>query len=241
MLTVNDCAEFVRRRLDGEPSVPILVLCNQAGSYLIDCHKWNWLLRTSGVLNLVADSSRIVLPKDFGRLVGQPKASSGASVNSLCIGNYEDFLRYRSDYTGGGAEFRGSIVYGEDLDGNIAPRLEVWPVPTTSVQDAFRIAYLATWTRLEEDGSRVRIPEWLDSFFLQVLFAFAQAYDEHDLGGLPARLSDLLSGPEFLSLRQRDGSVQPFLGYSRGGAMEREFYNDMPSAVGIATRLLPPS
>ena len=85
------------------------------------------------------------------------------------------------------------------------------------------------------------MPDWMDPFFLEVLFAVAGSYDEHDNATFSARLADIVSGPQLRILKVRDGGSQPYVGEMRGGAMQREMLIDGPVGIGIATRVLGPS
>lgn len=242
MLTVTDCAAYVRRRLDGDPSVPIQVLVNRAGQYLTDMHTWSWLVRPNGAkLSLIAGNEYVKLPDDFGRIYSQPKPTTVSSVVSLELVSMEEYLRYRQDYMDGGPRYMAVMVYANNEDGVPSPKLQVWPVPQTSAQDAFRVAYIAKWVEVCSDTEVVQIPSWLDYFFLEVLFAFAQSYDEHDTALLSERLALLQQSAEFMNLKRRDGGVQPYVGRLRGGAMEQEYIYESGVKVGLAGRVLPPS
>ena len=239
MLTVTDCADYLIRRLDGEPSVPVLTLCNRAGSYLVDMHPWTWLLRSSGVLSLVNAQSYISLPSDFGRMYGQPKPTTVASVVSLEMVSMEEYLRYRQDYLDGGPRYMGVINYPL-VSGIPEPRIEIWPLPTENMNDAFRVAYLSKWVDMTSDIAAVPIPPWMEFFYLEILFAFAQSYDEHDAAPLSQRLGLLQQSAEFMNLKKRDGGVQPFVGFSRGGAMDMEYIRESGVKIGLAGRVLDP-
>lgn len=241
MLTVTDCAQYVIRRLDGEPSVPMLTLVNRAGAYLCDMHSWTWLVRPGAKLNLVSGNEYVKLPDDFGRMYAQPKPTTVSTVVSMELTSMEEYLRYRQDYMDGGPHYMGVVVYVKDQDGVFGPKIQIWPIPLDTTQDAFRMAYLARWVDLTSDTEVLPIPSWLEGFFLEVLFAYAQGYDEHDNGVLSERLALLHASPEFATLKRRDGGVQPFIGRMRGGAMEQEYLMESGVRVGLAGRVLPPS
>ena len=240
MLTVTQCADYLIRRLDGEPSVPVITLCNQAGSYLADMHNWSWLVRPAAKLNLVEGLEYIALPSDFGKIYGQPKPTTISSVVSLQLVSMEEYLRYRQDYFDGGPLYMATTVYAKDPDNVYGPKLQIWPVPTESKQDAFRLPYLAKWTDVTNDTEALALPPWVEYFYLVILFAFAQGYDEHDVAPLSQRLAILQQSPEFMNLKKRDGGSQPFIGRIRGGAMESEYISEGGVKIGLAGRLLDP-
>lgn len=240
MLTVTDCADYLIRRLDGEPSVSVLTLCNRAGAYLADMHTWSWLIRQPALLTLTNNQEYIVLPSDFGRMYGQPKPTTVSSVVTLEMVSMEEYLRYRQDFLDGGPHYLGSILY-TTVSGVLTPRIAIWPKPTTTTADAFTLPYLAAWVDLTSDIAAIPIPSWLEFFYLEVLFAFAQSYDEHDVASLSQRLALLQQSTEFLNLKRRDGSVQPFIGKMRGGAIAAEYLYEGGVKIGIAGRFDPPS
>lgn len=241
MLTVTDCAESLARRLDGDPSVSVLTLVNRAGTYLADMHTWSWLVRPAAKLNLTAGSEYINLPDDFGRIYGQPKPTTVASVVSLELVSMEEYLRYRQDYMDGGPHYMATVVYAAGIDSRFGPKLQIWPEPLTTTRDAFRMAYLARWVDITTDTEVIPIPAWLEMLYLEVLFAVAQSYEEHDQASLSMRLSELHMSPEFDTAKRRDGGVQPFIGRVRGGAMESEYMRESGVHIGLAGRVLPPS
>jgi len=240
MLTVTDCADHLIRRLDGEPSVSVLTLCNRAGSYLVDMHTWSWLVRQPALLTLTQNQTYINLPSDFGRMYGQPKPTTVTSVVTLELVSMEEYLRYRQDFSDGGPHYMGSIVY--DMASGIPNnRITIWPTPSVTTADAFTLPYMARWVDVTSDIAAIPIPSWMEFFYLEVLFAFAQSYDEHDIAPLTQRLALLQQGPEFMNLKRRDGGVQPFIGRMRGGAMASEYLYDGGVKIGIAGRFDPPS
>lgn len=240
-LTTIDLQGYLRRRLDGDPSVPVQTLRDQAGEYLVSMHAWNWLARPAAKLSLIADRSWVKLPADWGRARGRPRASSTQSLLTFEWGSFNQVLELRSSVTtSSGPNYIGAVIYADDGDEGYGPRAEVWPTPSTTTTNAFSAPYLAGWFAPEDDGEKLRIPTWMEAFYLEVLFAFAQGYDEHDMGSRAKRLAELESGPEVVRLKQRDGGVQPFIGAMTGGAMAGEMYGDR-AAIGIGVRVQGPS
>ena len=217
-LTVADVAGYVRRRLDGEPSVPMLTLCNQAGEFLIGAHTWGWLVSNPASLDVVSGRTWISLPTDFGRAHGNPQPTTDSGGYALRWSTPELVTRLQT--YNGGFDLLGYIAWNAEVDGTLEPRIVISTSPTSSVADAFLLAYYRRWTELASDTQRVAIPTFMESLYLQASMAMAQGYEEHDLGSREARMTEILSGPEFMLAQRFDGSVQPSLGMMEGGGVQ---------------------
>lgn len=232
---------YLRRRLGGEPSVPITTLRDQAGDHLVSMHTWGWLARTAAKFNLVAGRAHIDLPPDWGRARGRPRATSTDSLLSFDWVTHGELLDLRSSVvTDSGPNYVGAVIYATNGDGLYLPRAEIWPTPTQTINNAFSAPYSAGWSAPSDDEDNLQIPSWMEAFYLEVLFAFAQGYDDHDIAQRAERLSMLAMSPELAALKSRDGGVQPAIGQMRGGAMASEMYGQR-AAVGIGVRVQGPS
>lgn len=237
-LTVASVSEFVRRRLDGEPSVPMMVLCNQAGDYLVNARKWGWLVRKPATLRINSGVTRIALPEDFGRAIGEPKPVESTSFY-FRWGTPDKVAEERA--YGSPAVFTGYISWLPDVDGAMKPYIEISYAPTVSESETFMLAYHAAWKEACSDTDVIQIPTFMDALYLMVVMAFAQGYDEHDNGSLDARLSEIVNGPLFKSAAQRDGSMQPSIGMMQGGAVQNLALRERtPSVYGSHIEALDP-
>lgn len=222
MLTVQSVSEFIRRRLDGDPSVPVTTLCNQAGGFIVDEHTWGWLVRTPASLNLVSGRPYITLPDDFGRAIGKPIAASTTQVASFEWMEPSKVLEMRGLSLGASYCFYGYIGYALDTTtGTLKPRIELSASPTESQTAAFKLPYFAAWTDVTSDSETLVIPSFLDAVFLQIVMAFAQGYDEAENGSREMRLQEIKAGMEWTTAKRRDGAAQPSIGMMSGGAAAR--------------------
>lgn len=216
-LTVLDVAGYVRRRLDGEPSVPMVTLCNQAGDYLANMHGWGWLVRKPASLNLVAGRTSISLPDDFGRALGRPRSQGSGSFQ---WGTLDEVTALRAG-SATASSFVGAIVWVTDINtGTIKPQIELSAEASTTETGAFLLPYVARWTEIVSDEDLFQIPSFIEPLYLEIVFAFAQGYDEHDLSMRDERLALIRAGDTFMSARRRDGGAQPSLGQMTGGAVQ---------------------
>jgi hypothetical protein len=238
-LSVHDCAGYLRRRLDGESSIPVLVLCNWAGEHLTNMHPWGWLERPPASLDLLEGNSWINLPSDFGRAIGKPRPT-GSSTVSLEWATMDEIASLRSGEATSQLSLYGAISWTSSIEGVLKARIELSAEIQTTAEDSLLLAYRAKWYEVVNDDDLLRIPSWLEPLYLEVLFVYAQAYDEHDLGSLSARLLEIESSPVFMAARNRDGGVQPSVGKMSGGAVQ---LMEMPVArsVGLAGRVADPT
>jgi hypothetical protein len=218
-LSVHDCAGYVRRRLDGEPSVPIVTLCNWAGDHLTNMHPWGWLGRPPASLALMAGVPWIDLPVDFGRAIGRPY-SRGSSLVAFEWATLDEIASMRSSELTTQLCFYGAIAWIVDSEGRTRPRIELSAEADTTNNAALYLAYRAGWLALTDDDARIPVPWWVEPLYLEVLFAFAQASDEHDLGSQAQRLAEIEMSPAYRAARSRDGGMQPSIGKMSGGAVQ---------------------
>ncbi len=216
-LTVSTVSDYVQRRLDGEPSVPLMTLCNQAGDYLVNAHPWGWLVRKPATLRITADQTRIALPDDFGRAIGEPKPVESTSF--MFRWGTADKVAAERAY-GSPSVFTGYISWSQGVTGNLTPYIELSYAPTVSESSTFMLAYYARWQDVTTDTETLQIPSFMEPLYLQTVLAFAQGYDEHDVGSLDERLAALMQGPLMLTAKRRDGSMQPSIGMMQGGAVQ---------------------
>jgi|SRR5688572_12919105 len=218
-LSVVGCSGFVRRRLDGEPSVPIVTLCNWAGDHLVNMHAWGWLEQSLARLNLVAGRSYVDLPANFGSAIGTPRAQE-STVGSIQWVTMDEVAALRSIDTASSVDYYGAIAWRLDENGTMRPRIELSNSIGTSQTAAYLLSYRVGWAEITDDSARLTIPTWIEPLYLEILFAFAQAYDEHDLGSLAERLASVEMSPQYMAAQLRDGGAQPSIGMMSGGAVQ---------------------
>lgn len=206
-LTVLDVSRSVQRRLDGEPSVPVIVLCNHAGRSLTQMHEWNWLLRPPAVLRLQAGVSHCYPPDDFGREVTPQNAvSPGWRLFKIVSQRELAGLRESVAQPAGPYRYYASPIYEKGEDGALRLRFELFPTPTEASSDV-KLWYRAKWVALEDDDEIIPIPEALELLYLEIVMAVAQGIDEHDMGSLSSRLAELAMSPLFHDAVAEDGLI----------------------------------
>ena len=197
---------------------------------------------TNNDISCTIHCNRIQLPKDFAELIAID--SSSGSLSGVQLTSYQDLLRKKSSSVnlGAGSTYWAAVGHGRDrvgtnvstVDSNpfgsaeeATPVLEIWPSPTVNETAAITIYYRAGWPfdlytlSNNPDAMGLRIPRYLEAFFIQIVRAFAQGYEDSDVSMLDQRLTGLLQGSLFSTAVIRDGSVQPHLGVIQNGAAER--------------------
>jgi len=219
-LTPESVAVILRRRLDGEPSVPVVDLCNQAGAFIASGHDWSWLTRMATV-RLGANQDRIYLPEDMGRIMPPITPNQGTLLGSFELRTLAEVLVMRnSSYLGTSYCRFGAMSYAENVDGILVPVLEVFPsAGDTSVE--YNFFYKSRWKNVTKDNENLRLPPWpeLEAIFYDVATAYSRSYDMPDEAPRSSVLADILMSPDWVRSIQLDGSAQSEYGPVRGGAM----------------------
>lgn len=117
--------------------------------------------------------------------------------------------------------FYGALAYGKNRTTNggaPVPRLELYPVTQTNQTGVLKLTYLAGWRSIDSDQANVDIPDYVEPLYIQLVRAFARAYEEEDTAPLDVRLETISKGTVFKAARERDGETQASLGLMSGGA-----------------------
>ena len=189
--------------------------------------------------------NRIQLPYDFAELIAID--SSSGLLNGVELTSYEDLLQKKSSTfdVGAGSTYWAAVGHSRDRVGTnvtttnsnpfgmpeeVTPSLEIWPTPPANETAGLTIYYRAGWpSKLytlanTQDALGIRIPRYLEAFFIQIVRAFAQGYEDQDVSMLDQRLTSLLQGSLFQTAINRDGGVQPHYGAIHNGAAQRISY-----------------
>ena len=107
------------------------------------------------------------------------------------------------------------------VSGPPLPRLDIWPEPSTSEAVGLRVYYRSGWERVTGDNVMLRLPEWLEALYLQVVRAFARGYERESDAGADQRIASIAQGPLMAAAKLRDSEMVPNIGPIRGGALEQ--------------------
>ena len=189
-------------------------------------------------------TNRVSLPKDFRELIAI-NATSGL-MKGVQLTSYADLLEKKAVQFTSSGFYWAAVCHARDQVGTntsangantsepVTPSLEIWPTPAANETGALTIYYRSGWPHdlftpadqqnvTAPDSMTVRIPRYLESFFIELVRTFAKGYMESEVAGLSQRLAFLNNSPLFLSAVDRDGSVQGDLGPITNGAAQRGY------------------
>jgi|688.fasta_scaffold187367_3 hypothetical protein len=217
-LTVQRIGQFLRRRLDGEPSMDTLSLCNLAGRQLFTMHTWEWAVAPKTTITINSGKSEVELPKDFGRMV--KVETSGSLLNALVLTTPSHLLELETSIISmNNVGYWAAVVWKKPTDGcPMRPVLRVYPQIGTS--DSLNLYYYSAWVEITDENETISVPPFIEPLLLELCFAFAQGYDEHDIADLNDRLARVQQSPVFQTAVMQDASVQDELGEIRGGVTD---------------------
>jgi len=231
-LTAAKCIDHIEHSLGGsiDSLLTVYEIINQAGELLVDMHPWQFLGRLPVSLSLIAGQPYITLPADLIEIVDLEtiyEANASVQMSSLAEINW-----MRSISTTTTFQYFVALNIVEDTasgtDGQPVKRLEIWPTPATGdgTGNEFNLIYRGTWAVLDTTDDLVRIPNHLNSLFIEILRAVARGYEEEDNGTLSERLLAVVNGPILRMAREREDRMQPENGDWNGGAAEGFYSND---------------
>ena len=123
--------------------------------------------------------------------------------------------------TPGDSTFTVALLDTGTVSGPPLPRLDIWPEPSTSEAVGLRVYYRSGWERVTGDNVMLRLPEWLEALYLQVVRAFARGYERESDAGADQRIASIAQGPLMAAAKLRDSEMVPNIGPIRDGALEQ--------------------
>lgn len=233
MLTVTQLASMVEQKLGGDvpaalamgqtAPLDVLWIANRAGEVLYNAHEWSFRLAPPVTIDFAASQEYVDLPSDFGSLEGY---SVSDQINgSFRFTSYKDWLEHKSTQTPQ-RDYFGVILYPgqsaatDDFD---APRLYLTPTPDAAISPAMELIFTRNWTQLADATSKPNLPSWTEMLYVELVREMAQGFVADRMEEAVAKV---LGGPTFLSAREKDGMIQPDLGYLTGGPLSTQMVRD---------------
>lgn len=221
--------------------IPSLDIINEVGTWFFNVRTWNFLERAPVDVDLVAAQSYIALPTTVGRVTAAvPKTYPQYSLIQTTM---QQVIEARQIGTGAWVQYLGCVVH-EDPDGSTempAVRMELGPIPQTSVTGAFTLAYRARWVPATALSSIIKIPEWTRGFFVRACCLYLAGYEKEQDGDLEGLMARLTQSPLFMALLDQDQTFQDDIGLMENGAemgMRQLWPPGMP--YGKTVTILPP-
>lgn len=231
-LTVKRLQERVARGLgwqrptDWPGYYPITEVANEAGEWLVSAYDWNWLVRPVTYLAIVDGQEYCTLPEDFTRHL-----AIGSALNSpwaIRIEGPQQVAEARARNLGRESEFVGCFTWGSPtVAGPKATcRLDLGPVPTQSVAQAFVLAYKGGWTTVNDTTDHIVVPSYMTMIYVRAVTAFVGGLEHEAKGSLDDRLDRLVGSSLWQAAVDRDDTQQQDLGRMRGGVGESDPIDD---------------
>jgi hypothetical protein len=199
-------------------------LINNAGRLFFSLHEWNFRYRPQVDLDLTADQKYIVLPEDFGELVGYQTDST----YGLMLTTPQEVANLRAASTTVTANYYWATIVHPAQSARDEPppppRLEIWPTPSSgTTTHPIHLWYRAAWVDLYNSTDVADVPRYAHMALIQVVRAFAAGINENLLapgGGLEGYLDNVLGGRVWEAAVTTDGLQQPDYGPIGPGAIE---------------------
>lgn len=231
-LTVERLQQRVARNLgwmrptDWPAALPITEVANEAGEWLVSAYDWTWLTRPVTYLALVNGQEFCELPEDFSRYLSI--ASALNSPWAIRIEGPTQVAAARARNLGREASFVGCFTWGSPTTAGpkAVARLDIGPVPTQSVAQAFVLAYKGGWTTVNDASDHIVVPAHVTAIYVRAVSAFVGGYEQETKGTLEDRLDRLMASGLWQAAIDRDESVQGDLGRIQGGVGEAHSIDD---------------
>jgi len=232
-LTLERALRHVKHALgrDPDPDLNPIEIVNMAGQHLAGMFEWSWLERPAVELDLVASQTYVDLPLDFGKAISVQVNSIVSKFTWTTLGS---ILRNRAtNLNVSGLQYWGAIEYSAPTSSVApAPRLAIWPTPSSNVTDGLLLYYRAKWPGVTNDSYLVPVPDFVEPLMLELIRAFAIGWEESDTGSVGELVARVETGPIALAAMTNDQGTQWDFGKVENGAAAR--FSDMSSNDGLS-------
>ena len=235
-INFDSVTSHIRHTLGGDISSDndYYSIVNEAGDFMASMFPWRWLEDTAAVV--VADDANFsLLPIGFVELLGfaprgldsrnslLPAAAAGRffAVSMQEITDKRETAPAAQTHvdtyaTVANGTFYIAIAYTNSGSAVPVPRLEVFPTPSTNGDASLHgdddckltIWYRRAWGQISTPSTIFSLPQWMEPLYLQCVRAITRGYEEEDIATANSRLSEVASGPLFITAVQRDSLIE---------------------------------
>lgn len=208
-----------RRPSDWPAEHSITELLNEVGEWFVSVHDWNFLVRPPAYLATVDGQGYCELPDDFTQHIHV--VGVGANPRTIKLEDPTAVARAQAD-GGPPGHYVACFTYGlPTVDGPKAvARLDLGPIPTESVAQAFVLAYKGGWVTVDDSGDHIVLPTWVTGLYLRACTAWLGGLEQEARGTIEDRLDRLVGSMLWQAAVERDDNAQQDLGCLRGGVGE---------------------
>lgn len=214
-----------RRPSDWPAEHSITELLNEVGEWFVSVHDWNFLVRPPTYLALVNGQSYCELPDDFTQHIDI--VGVGTNPDTISIEDPRAVARAQAD-GGPPGHYVACFTYGEPTTAGpkATARLELGPVPTSSVAQAFVLSYKGGWTTVNDASDHIVLPTWVTGLYVRACSVWLGGLEQEHRGSLEDRLDRLVGSILWQAAVERDDNAQQDLGQMRGGVGETAAADD---------------
>lgn len=175
----------------------------------------------TAITGTVQANSAVILPANCN---GQLNANSTYSnINEVFdLVSQQELVNLRAGYnlpTVG--HYVGAVFVGMNLTtagGDPSYRLELYPKPAAANAKLLTLSYGYAWKAADVDTAQLRMPEWIEGLYIEVLRAVVHGYEMEEEANVVDRINQVRSSSTFMDAVYHDSLMQPSFGTLRGGA-----------------------
>lgn len=178
-------------------TIPPGDIVNDALEHLASLHPWRWLQTSQTELDLVEDQPWVQLPIDYGTFVAAEFRSS--IMQRLVPVTAARLLQLRAGAPVpplGGYYYlihTGAIDPDNPEDGLLAPRMELFPTPSSNEAGAIMLVYHRLLRRMEDPDDVPQWPVYMDRLLSLLARGFASTdYDDDPTSAYTVEFSQML-------------------------------------------------
>lgn len=150
---------------------------NDAGRWFFSHHPWNFTMRPPASLTFTAGVGHVDLPFDFGQRIAY-QMTDGLNYGLVFTTPQSVATRRATTLTVSQNSYWAAVVHpGKPslAEAPGPPRLELWPVPSSTAADVLTLWYRTRWIDLQNATDAADLPEWAE-------FPFANAVRQMSIG-----------------------------------------------------------
>lgn len=217
-LTAKQAIAHIEQTLAASPSIDPIDIVNGAGKLLYQMRQWNFRSKGPQVLTLTSGVAFVPLPADFGTLTWID-FTDALTQRVLPLSTLAELVSYRTANQGQIRDLFVAVSFEIPSGGSrIAPRLELYPTPSSTVAGALTYLYRSRWVDVEDDDANLPgVPELAELLYLRIARQLARSYEDEDVVDYNTALLSVRQSEEYQGAVRDDVSTQGSYGTLRKG------------------------
>lgn len=206
-----------KRPTDWPSDMPVTELLNEVGEWFVSAEDWNFLTRPPTWLATVNGQGYCDLPADFTRHL----ALFASTQNGIGITPADPTAVALAQATGTGpsSTYLACFTFGSPTVAGpkAKARLDLGPIPTSDVAQAFVLAYKGGWTTVAKSDDHIVLPGHVTALYVRACCAWMGGLEQEKRGSVEDRLDRLVTSSLWQAAVDRDDTMQQDLGMVQGG------------------------